>query len=96
MRTLIVATAVVMLAGMAAGNARGGMHGNGAGSLMAPANPTVPPSLTPDPRLTGSAPLPPHHQPTQADLASLRGVSLAPDADEAKVDRIVKSICRGC
>lgn len=96
MRILMVATAVLMLAGTAAGNARGGMHGNGAGSLMAPANPTVPPSLTPDPRLTGSAPLPPHQQPTQADVASLRGVSLAPDAEEAKVDRIVKSICRGC
>jgi len=36
-------------------------------------------SLTSGPRLTGSAPLPPHHQPTQSDVASLRGVSLAPD-----------------
>jgi hypothetical protein len=48
------------------------------------------------PRLTGSAPLPPEHQPTEADVAALKGASLAPDADDAKVDRAVKSICRGC
>jgi hypothetical protein len=96
MRTLIMATALSVLAGIPAGYARSGMHGSGPSGLIAPANPTVPPSLTPDPRLTGSAPLPPHHQSTQADVASLRGVSLAPDADEAKVDRIVRSICRGC
>jgi len=60
MRKLIIATVVVSLAGLSAADARGGMHGSGMhgpgmhGSgmpgLMAPANPTVPPSLTPDPR----------------------------------------------
>jgi hypothetical protein len=95
MRKLLIAIAVSVLAGIPAGYARGSMHGN-VGSLMAPANPTVPPSLTSDPRLTGSAPLPPHHQPSQADVASLRGVSLAPDVEETKIDKIVKSICRGC
>lgn len=96
MRTLLITTAALLIAATPAGYARGGMHGGAAVGLMAPANPSVPPSLTPDPRLTGSAPLPPHHQPTQADVSSLKGVSPAPDPEEAKVDRIVKSICRGC
>ena len=65
MRKLMVTTLVFVLAGLSASYARGGMHSPAAQGLMAPANPTVPPSLTPDPRLTGSAPLPPHHQPTR-------------------------------
>lgn len=93
---LIPVLAVLLLAGVQPADARGGMHGGGSGSLSAPANPAVPPSLTSDPRLTGTAPLPPHHQPTQADVAALKGVSLAPDPEEAKVDRVVKGICRGC
>jgi hypothetical protein len=103
MRTLLITSALLVIAGIPAGYARGGMHGSSLGSLMgnspslmAPANPSVPPSLTPDPRLTGTAPLPPHHQPTQADVAALKGVSRAPDVEDAKVDRIVRSICRGC
>ncbi len=63
MRKLVTMTVVFVLAGLSASYARGGMHGLGEQRLMAPANPTVPPSLTPDPRLTGSAPLAPHHQP---------------------------------
>jgi hypothetical protein len=94
MRKLILTTAI-LLAGLSAGYARG-MHSTGTGALMAPANPTVPPSLTPDPRLTGSAPLPPHHQPTRADVGSLQGLSLTPGPEDARVDRIINSICRGC
>ncbi len=73
MRKLIMATVVFSLVGLSAGYARGGMHGSGMHGLMAPANPAVPPSLTPDPRLTGTAPLPPHHQPTSADVSSNSG-----------------------
>jgi len=84
----------------------GGMHGAGmpgAGmpggemqGLTAPANPSVPPSLTPDSRLTGTAPLPPHHQPTSADAPSLSNDMLKPTPEEAAVDRAIGNICRGC
>jgi hypothetical protein len=46
-----------------------------------------------DARLTGSAPLPPHHQLAKADVAA---VTLKPDPEDAKVDRMIKNICRGC
>jgi hypothetical protein len=100
MRKLIIATTVIVLAGFSAAYARGGMHGSGMhGSgmhgVMAPANPAVPPSLTPDPRLTGTAPLPPHHQPTAAD-ASVPDAMLKPTPDEIAVDRAIGNICRGC
>jgi hypothetical protein len=99
MRKLIIATVVFVLAGLSAADARGGMHGSGMhGSgtpgLMAPANPTVPPSLTPDPRLTGTAPLPPHQQPTSA--AGVPDAMLKPTPDEIAVDRAIGNICRGC
>jgi hypothetical protein len=70
--------------------ARGG-HGHGTGGLGAPANPSVPPSLTPDARLTGSAPLPPSRP-----HAVTEGSNVKPDPEDTKVDKIVKSICRGC
>jgi hypothetical protein len=92
MRKLILTTAIILVS-LSAGYARG-MHSAGTGALMAPANPSVPPSLTPDSRLTGSAPLPPHHQPTRADVGS--GLSLTPDPEDARVDRMIGSICRGC
>jgi hypothetical protein len=106
MRKFIIATFVILLAGPSASYARGGMHGggmhgggmNGGGmqGLIAPANPTVPPSLTPDSRLTGTAPLPPHHQPTSADAPSLSNDMLKPTPEEAAVDRAIGNICRGC
>jgi hypothetical protein len=96
MRKVIIATVVFVLAGLPASYARGGMHGSGAHGLMAPANPTVPPSLTPDSRLTGSAPVPPHHQPTAADVSSLPDAMLKPTPEEAAVDRAIGNICRGC
>ena len=94
MRKLVIATVVFSLAGLSAGYARGGMHGSGMHGLMAPANPTVPPSLTPDPRLTGTAPLPPHHQPTSA--SSVPDAMLKPTPEEMAVDRAIGNICRGC
>ena len=101
MRKLITITALLILAGISTSYARGGMHGSGAGALMAPANPAVPPSLTPDPRLFGSAPLPAHQQPNTSGLAKLNltklnDVSLAPTPDEKKIDSVVNGICRGC
>ena len=96
MRKLVTMTVVFVLAGLSASYARGGMHGLGEQRLMAPANPAVPPSLTPDPRLTGSAPLPPHHQPTAADVSLLPDTMLKPNLEDAAVDRMIRNICRGC
>ena len=97
MRKPIIVTLVFLLAGLSASYARGGMHSfGGARGLMAPANPTVPPSLTPDTRLTGTAPVPPHHQPTSADVPSVPDAMLKPTPDEAAVDRAIGNICRGC
>jgi hypothetical protein len=102
MRKLVIATVAFSLAGLSASHARGGMHGSGMGGmhgsemhgLMAPANPSVPPSLTPDPRLTGTAPLPPHQQRTSA--ASVPDAMLKPTPDEIAVDRAIGNVCRGC
>ena len=101
MRKLIIAAVMLVLAGLPASHARGGMHGagmhgSGMHGLMAPANPTVPPSLTSDPRLIGTAPLPPHHQPTSADVSSPPNAMLKPDPEDAAVDRMIGNICRGC
>src|SRR3982074_738734 len=54
------------------------------------------PSLTSDPRLIGTAPVPPHHQPTSADVASLPNDILKLDPEDAAVDRAIGNICRGC
>jgi len=110
MRKLIMVTFVVLLTGLSASHARGGhgggMHGGGmhAGgmreggmqSLQAPANPSVPPSLTSDSRLVGTAPVPPHHQPTAADAPSVPDAMLKQTPGEAAVDRAIGNICRGC
>jgi hypothetical protein len=47
-------------------------------------------SQTPDARLTGSAPS--HHQMTKADTSSPTQL----DPEDAKVDKMIKNICRGC
>ena len=106
MRRLIIATVVVLFTGLSASYARGGMHGGGMHgggmrrgemqSLMAPADPTVPPSLTSDSRLIGTAPLPPHHQPTSADVPAVPDAMLKQTPGEAAVDRAIGNICRGC
>ena len=106
MRKLVITTLVFLLTGLSASYARGGMHGggmNGGGmhggamqGLMAPANPTVPPALTSDSRLIGSAPLPPHHQPTSADIPTQPETMFQPTPEEMAVDRAIGNICRGC
>jgi hypothetical protein len=87
---------VFALTGLSASYARGGMHGFGAHGLLAPANPTVAPSLTSDPRIIGTAPLPAHHQPTSADVPSVPDAMVKPTPDELAVDRAIGNICRGC
>ncbi len=90
---LIVATAILAMAGTSPGLARGGHgHGHSSGALSAPANPSVPPSLTSDARLTGSAPLPSGHPMTKGDSAAPTKL----DPEDAKLDQKIKSICRGC
>jgi hypothetical protein len=96
MKKLIITTTIFVLTGLSAGYAQRGMQSTGPSTLGAPANPTVPPSLTPDSRLTGSAPLPPHHQPTRGDVASIPEDPLKPDPEDARVDRMISGICRGC
>ena len=91
MRRLILTTAILVVAGISPGLARGG-HSHSRSALSSPANPSVPPSLTPDPRLTGSAPLPSGHPMTKS--ASSTPAQL--DPEDAKVNRMIKSICRGC
>ena len=76
MRKLIITTAVLAMVAASPVIARGGhghghhMHRHSQRALSAPANPSVPPSLTPDARLTGSAPLPSRQQSKKADGSS--------------------------
>jgi hypothetical protein len=93
MKKLILMVAILAMAGVSPGFARGG-HSHSRGSLSSPANPSVPPSLTPDARLTGSAPLP--SQRPQLTKAADNTASLPVDPDDARVNKMIKSICRGC
>jgi hypothetical protein len=103
MQRLIVTAVVLAMVGISPGFARGG-HGHSGHShfghghighsmraLSAPANPSVPPSLTSDPRLTGSAPLP-SRRVAKADTSA--PVKL--DPEDAKLNQTIKNICRGC
>lgn len=58
-----------------------------------PANPSVPPSLSPDSRLTGSAPVG-HSQPRRDAVPSDN--PYAESAEDRALDRKIKSICKGC
>ncbi len=91
MRKLILTAAILAMVGVSPGFARNG-HGHSTGALSSPANPAVPPSLTPDARLTGSAPLPSHQQLTKADTSSPTQL----DPEDAKLNKMIKNICRGC
>jgi hypothetical protein len=91
---IIQATVLAILAAMpAAALARGGGHGGHSSALMAPGAPSVPPSLTPDSRLTGQAPLPPAHE---AAGGPKKGFEPARDPEDAKIDKMIASICKGC
>ncbi|HEY3791027.1 MAG TPA: hypothetical protein VGM09_04290 [Bradyrhizobium sp.] len=99
MRKLIVATTILAIAGVAPCLARGGhghghhqVHGHSRHALSAPANPSVPPSLTSDAGVTGSAPLPSHRQLKTTDTPAPEKL----DPEDDKLDQRIKSICRGC
>jgi hypothetical protein len=101
MRKLILAGIILTLAGSTYASARGG-HGHSHGHMghghmrhvgLRPANPTVPPSLTPDARLTGDAPVPERRQPKRGNAPT---VSESRHPDDAELDRKIGSICRGC
>jgi hypothetical protein len=101
MQAIVTATAIVILAGAGGASARGGSHGHSHGHAhghgrhlrSTPANPTVPPSLTPDNRLTGTAPLPSHRQPRRG---SASGAAEKRDPQDTALDRKIRSICKGC
>lgn len=91
MKKLIIATTILTLAGGAFAFAQ---SGSGAGSSSGgPANPSVPPALTPDQRVTGQAPVG-HRQPRRSDAVD--GDINQVDPQDAALDRKIKSICRGC
>ena len=104
MRTLISTTAVLAMIAISPAAARGGHSGHGhamhahssrghsARVSSAPADPTVPPSLTPDKRLTGSAPVPSRRRAEKANTSAPE----KRDPDDAKIDRRIRSICSGC
>jgi hypothetical protein len=98
MRKLILTGTILALAGGTHASARGGFHRHSHGHNirhggLRPANRTIPPSLTPDPRLAGDAPLPPHRQPKRDSAAT---VSEPRDPEDLALDRKIGSICRGC
>jgi hypothetical protein len=101
MKKLIVATAILAMAGVAPAFARGG-HGHGhhhamhsRRALSAPANPSVPPSLAPDGHVSGEAPLPSRRNKMQSvDMPSPEKEKM--DPEDAALDKRIKSICRGC
>jgi hypothetical protein len=101
MRKWIITTAILAAVAAPPALARGGhghsshgysMHRHSLRAPSAPANPAVPPSLTPDARLTGSAPLPSGRRLKKADTSSPE----QRDPEDVKLDRKIKSICRGC
>ena len=101
MRKPILAVIILAMAGIApcVAHSRHGhsmharsTHGHSMHALSGAANPAVPPSLTPDARLTGSAPLPAQHQMTKAGTPP----PMERDPEDAKLDQTIKSICRGC
>ena len=92
----LILAATLAMVGATVAFARGS-HGHSHGHVRhraaRPANPSVPPSLTSDSRLTGAAPLPPHHQPRRG---SAPPASEKRDPQDIALDRKIKSICRGC
>lgn len=90
MRHLLITATALALLGASAALAQQGTGAGGTG----PANPSVPPALTPDSRVIGNAPVG-HRQPRAADVPSSTESPADSAADKA-LDRKIKSICRGC
>ncbi len=95
MRKTLLMALLILAAVPQSSFARGGGHRSGS-VLGAPANPSVPPSLTSDPRLSGTAPLPRETQPTRWNATAARSQAVVISPDDERIDRIVKNICRGC
>ena len=83
---------LVLLPALAPAAQARGSHSHSS-ALTAPGAPSVPPSLTSDPRLTGQAPLPSAH-PTAG--GPKKGFEPARDPEDTKIDRMIASICQGC
>ena len=105
MRKLVIGIVVTLAVGAwpalaqnTGGSAGGTAAGSGASAAKtttsAPANPTVPPALTPDSRVVGSAPVG-HRQPTGGAAAAAND-PYSESAEDKALDRKIKSICRGC
>ena len=93
MRGLVTVVATLsMLDGISAADAANTQYG--ASPLMAPANPSLPPALTPSPNVVGSAPAPALRQPRRRDAGSSEK-HLQPTSSESALDRRL-DICRGC
>jgi hypothetical protein len=104
MRTLILATTILATAISVPAFARGGhghghharMHGHSRNALSAPANPSVPPSLSPDGHVS-EAPLPSSgRKPQAANPPALVSEKEKMDPEDAALDKRIKSICKGC
>ncbi len=69
-------------------------HAIAQGGLNAPANPTVPPSLSP----SGIVPQAPvgHFQPRRDAVPQENANPYQESAEDKALDRKIKSICRGC
>ena len=63
--------------------------------LGGPANPTVPPALSPSPGLTGQAPVG-HLQPRRDTVPVDENNPFRETPEDKALDRKIKSICRGC
>lgn len=88
-----VPAALAQGAGTSSGSPSGGGLGNSATSPSS-ANPTVPPALSPDSRVIGTAPVG-HRQPKAADVPPTADQARI-DAEDRALDRKIRSICRGC
>jgi hypothetical protein len=100
MKKLLIAATIATLAagGIAFAQSGGGAGSGGTGSAATgggSANPSVPPALTSDQRVTGGAPVG-HRQPRRDGVGNADGDINQIDPRDAELDRKIKSICRGC
>jgi hypothetical protein len=110
MRKLILAAAILAIAGIAPCLARGGhghrhghglrhhsrIHGPSRDALSAPADPSVPPALSSNAGFTGSAALPSRRKARSVNTPARARAPENLDTEDAKLDQRIKSICRGC
>ena len=88
MQKLFITIAALSLLG---GAAVAQITSNGSGG----ATPSVPQSMAPDQRAVGTAPVG-HRQPRPTPALTTEENAAKLDAQDAALDRKIKSICRGC